>query len=64
MKCGKCPDGRRFNQTGIYCTWYGIIMSEKHDCGLERGRQHDRDQDNGAGQREETGLQEDGCGAA
>jgi hypothetical protein len=64
MKCGRCPEGRRFNQTGIYCTWYGIIMSEKHECGLERGRQHDRDDNRGAGQREGTGIQEDGCGAA
>jgi len=64
MKCGQCPDGRRFNQTGIYCTWYGIIMSEKHECGLERGRRHDRAEDHGEKQREETGLHEDRGGAA
>ena len=64
MKCGNCPDGRRFNQTGIYCTYYGIIMSEKHECGLERGRQHDRDQNHSDKQRKKTGLQKDGCGDA
>ena len=64
MKCGRCPEGRRFNETGIYCTWYGIILNEKHECGLERGRRHDEDDDHGEEQREETGLQQDSCGAA
>ena len=41
MTCGKCGDGRRFNDSGIYCTWYGIILNEKHECGLERGRQRE-----------------------
>lgn len=64
MKCGNCPEGRRFNETGIFCVWYGIILNEKHECGLERGRELDRAEDHNAGQRKETGLQEDGCGVA
>ena len=64
MRCGKCPEGRRFNNTGIYCTHYGIIMSDRHECTLERGKEHDRTDDLREEQREETGIQKDGCGAA
>ena len=34
MRCAECAEARRFNQTGIYCAWYGIIMSETHECSL------------------------------
>ena len=64
MRCGACPEGRRFNQTGIYCVWYGIIMSEKHECGLERGRQHDRDEDHSEGGGDKAELPKDRGGAA
>ena len=64
MKCGACPDGRRFGGDGIYCTYYGIIINEKHECTLERGKRHDRAAHHGEDIREETGLQKDGGGAA
>lgn len=64
MKCGKCPEGRRFNRTGIYCVYYGIIMTEKHECTLERGKEHDRTDDHGEEQRKEAGQQKDSRGAA
>ena len=68
MTCGKCGDGRRFNDSGIYCTWYGIILNEKHECGLERGRQRDNgiagDEDHSQGGEGSAEIQEDGCGAA
>ena len=63
MTCAKCPEGRRFSDDGIYCVHYGIILRDRHECTLERGREHDRDDDHGEEQREEAGQQEDGCGA-
>ena len=64
MKCRDCPEGKRMTVRKVMCIPYGMIISAEHECGLERGRQHDRDEDHGAGQREETGLQKDGCGVA
>jgi len=60
MNCGKCPEGRRFNQTGIYCVYYGIIMNEKHECTLERGLRHERDADNSEEQRTGAEIRQ-GC---
>ena len=30
MKCGKCPEGRRYAEGSIFCTLYGIIIREDH----------------------------------
>lgn len=64
MICGKCPEGRRFNDTGIYCVHYGMILTEKHVCALERGKEHDRaEQDNTVqGLREGDRLYQNGEG--
>lgn len=64
MKCRNCPEGRRFAKGSVNCIRYGMIIRENHECGLEGGRRHDGDQDHGEEKREETGLQEDGRGAA
>ena len=64
MKCRDCPEGKRMTVRKVMCILYGMIISAEHECTREGGRQHDRDEDHGAGQREETGLQKDGCGAA
>lgn len=65
MICRDCPEGRRFAQGSVYCIRYGMIIRENHECRLEGGKRHDGGAaDHGKGIREETGLQEDGCGAA
>ena len=64
MKCRDCPEGKRMTVRKVMCIPYGMIISAEHECTLEGGRRHDRDQDISEEQREKTGLQKDGSGAA
>lgn len=64
MKCGKCPEGRKFAKGSVYCILYGMIIREDHICTLEGGQRHDGDQDQREDSGGETELQKDGCGAA
>ena len=64
MKCRDCPEGKRMTVRKVMCILYGMIISAEHECTREGGRRHDRDENHGEKQREETGLQKDGGGAA
>lgn len=64
MKCKDCPEGRRMTERKVMCIPYGMIISREHECRQEGGRRHDRSEDHGESQREETGIQKDGSGAA
>ena len=41
MICRECPEGRRYAEGSIFCTWYGIIIRENHECSREGGKRHD-----------------------
>ena len=45
MKCGKCPEGRRYAEGSIFCTLYGIIIREDHEGTREGCLTHDGDPD-------------------
>ena len=61
MKCGECPEGRRFAAGSTYCPVYGMIIRDNH----ESNRQGCEALGNQGGrQRQETGHREDGGGAA
>lgn len=64
MICKNCPEGRRFTEDSVNCILYGMIINANHECRLEGGERHDGDQDLSQGSEDETGLSEDGCGAA
>ena len=44
MKCRQCPEGRRFAPGSTFCRCYGMIIRDDHECTLERGRKHERNQ--------------------
>ena len=48
MKCGRCPEARRFAEGSMFCMPYGMIIREEHICRFERGKRHDAaDDDHG-----------------
>ena len=57
MKCGRCPEGRRFAEGGVYCLLYGMTLSAGHECGLEGGKRHEGADD----QREDGGGEAEGA---
>ena len=64
MTCGKCPEGRRFAEGGVYCLIYGMIISREHKCTRTGGTRHDGDGDHSEDGEREAEAQEDSCGAA
>ena len=56
MICGRCPEGRKFARGSTFCVLYGIIISDKHECTLERGKRHDRAADDSEVKRTETEI--------
>ena len=65
MICRECQEGRRYAEGSIFCTWYGIIIRENHECSREGGKRHDGepggDRENNTNRAE---LQQNGGNAA
>lgn len=67
MKCRNCPAGRRITRNDhrcVVCIVYGMILKEDHECQREGWKNYERDEDHRAERGQETGLPEDGGGAA
>ena len=64
MTCGRCPEGRRFADGGVWCVMYGMILRENHECRLEGGKRHEQDAGGGADGGGEAEVYEDRGGAA
>ena len=62
MRCGKCRKARRYAIGSMYCTLYGIIISEEHNCDREGARPRGTDTDRSGNSEEQAGLYEDGGG--
>ena len=67
MRCRDCPAGRKIRRNDhkcVVCIPYGMILKEDHECQREGWKDFERDEDHRAERGEETGLPEDGGGAA
>ena len=64
MRCRDCPEGRRFAKGSVECILYGMIIREEHECTLEGGKRHDRDEDHGESGEGKAEIQKDGSGTA
>ena len=42
MICRRCPEGRRYATGSTVCRFYGMILRDDHECTLERGKAHER----------------------
>ncbi len=42
MKCKRCPEGRRYAAGSTICRFYGMIIRDDHECTLQRGQEHER----------------------
>lgn len=67
MICRDCPKGRRYGRGSVYCRQYGMIIREDFPC-IQRRKRNDEtgggDADPRDGGEEQTGLHENGAGAA
>ena len=36
-------EGRKYAEGSVICRFYGMIIRDSHECTLERGRKHERD---------------------
>lgn len=61
MRCGRCPEGRRFAKGSTFCLMYGMIISDEHEGKLKGC---EGDEDNSRDSQGRTGLQQDGGNAA
>lgn len=65
MICKNCPEGRMYATGSVFCTLYGMIIREDHECYREGGKRHagepGGDRENSTDQTE---LQQDGGNAA
>ena len=43
MICKRCPEGRKYAEGSVICRFYGMIIRDSHECTLERGKKHERD---------------------
>ena len=67
MKCKDCAEGKRHTRNGhrcVHCILYGMILLEDHECTRKGGRRREPDDDQLREGGEETGIREDGSGAA
>ena len=60
MLCKECDHARRFNGSGIYCVFYGMILREDHRCTREGARK--REYHHSEGSERETEIYENGGG--
>lgn len=42
MICKRCPEGRRYANGSTICRFYGMIIRDDHECTLQRGQEHER----------------------
>lgn len=42
MICKRCPEGRKYAEGSVICRFYGMIIRDSHECTLERGKKHER----------------------
>lgn len=64
MRCRDCTAGKRISRNGrrcVFCRMYGMILREDHECTREGWKTYEYI---GGEDGEETGLLEDGGGAA
>lgn len=59
MKCGRCPEGRRFARGSVECLLYGMIIREDHEGTREGCLQHDADDAGSYADNPATELQDD-----
>lgn len=64
MYCRNCRQAKRYAPGSIFCVFFGIILREDHRCNHGRKIWDAKLFDYRTREREETGIPEDGGGAA
>ena len=52
MRCRECEWAKRHAEGAVWCTHYGIYISEAHECTLEGRKERGNDDQRGEGEKE------------